>query len=300
LAAPQRLGKLVQMFADRVQLPQVIPHDPAKVREQQPWLTEDEHIFAEVQGQAFNEHMRPFRESLDEREAWMGGTETAEQTYDKKARRYRFWTKFIITERLEIVEEPNPIRWSMFLEKAKHRRIEFTTVSEGVPKKRLWTMTPWAEQMRARRKKEIPPPLQAAEVEVSTVFIGTCPGEMFETMIFGGWQDGTRFKNATLIDAKKCHYAAVDLAKKALAYLRKNGRARRKDWIRMSEFWRLAQQRGREWALKHLRTIEKVDRRLSSIPGRPPSPQPHTLLGLATKFLARPTLVENPLMENPE
>jgi hypothetical protein len=214
LAAPQRLGKLIQMFADRVQLPQVIPHDPSKVREQQPWLTEDEHIFAEVQGQAFNEHMRAFRESLDEREAWMGDTETAEQTYDKKARRYRFWSHFVITERMEIVEEPNPIRWSMFLEKAKHRNIEYTKVSPGEPRKWPWTQTPWSAQMEKRRKKEKPPSFHLAEVEVSTAFLGTAPGELFETMIFGGWHDCIRFKNATLIDAKKCHYAAVDLAKK--------------------------------------------------------------------------------------
>jgi hypothetical protein len=293
------------MFEDNVEMPQVVPFDPAKVVEQQPWLTPEEHVEADIKGRMFMAHMQSFRDRLfpadeEEREAWMGDTETAEQTYRNKVRRYRFFTHFILTERLEIVEEPNPIRWSMFLEKAKHRRIECTRVSEGVPKKRLWMMTSWAAQMQARRKKERPPPLQLAEVEVSTVFIGTCPGELFETMIFGGWQDTTRFKNATLIDAKKCHYAAVDLARKAIVYLRKNGRARRKDWVRMAEFWRLAQKRGKEWALKHVRVMEKVDRRLSSIPGSPPSPQPHTLFGFAANFLARPTLVEDPLLDNLE
>jgi hypothetical protein len=290
------MRKLFELFVD---LPQVIPHDPAKAREQQPWLTDEEWAYTEVAGAEFDKHMKPFRDSLLEREKWMGDTETAEQTFDKNRRRYPFWAHFILTTDFKIVEEPNSIRWSLFLEKAEHRRLEFTTVSSGVPKKRAWSETPWAEQMRARRKREAAPPIQVAEVAVSTVFIGTGSGEMFETMIFGGWQDGNRYKSATLIDAKRTHYAAVDLARKAIAYLRKHGRARRKDWVRMADYWRLAVKRGKWWALKHAIKMEQVDRRLSSIPGNAQQPQPPTLHGLLSKWMPQESIIADPLMDPP-
>lgn len=143
------------------------------------------------------------------------------------------------------------------------------------------------------------PAFKVSEIEVSTVFSGASERELFETMIFGGWLDSVKWRNATLIDAKKCHWEAVYLAREHANYMRKHGRRAAKDWKRVEDFWRLGHRRGESWMKRHWHGTALAYQRLGEIPGRPRVPSPNFVLDLAQLFLSRPTLVEDPLVPVP-
>ena len=167
----------------------------------------------------------------------------------------------------------------MFLERGSHRQIDYTQISSG-------------REDRGNCKS----PPKREDVYVSTVFIGCSERELFETMILGGLLDLVKWRSATLVDAKKCHWEVVTVARQLDNHLRRHGMRLRKDWVRMAKFWRLVHRRGPYWAYKHAPAMLAAFRRLTSLPGNPTIPMGNELFEFIESFIPRPTLAKDPLL----
>jgi len=244
----------------------IIPFNEANILADQPWLTPQDELQAKVVGDEFNAKYGPPR--LEEG-------------------RYSPLTHFILTPDFRIVEEPNFVRWGIFLEKGTHRVLDQTHICDGIDREHDHTMNSWASQQHRKRKRQDAPSFKTEDTRVSSVFIGTCENELFETMIFGGWLNTVCWRTSTLEDLRKAHRDAVILAHLLKRYIKKHGRRVRKDWVRLDRFWRLAHKRGRDWAIKQLPLMQRVERRLSLVPGEPLTPQGDFLSELAQTFLPR-------------
>jgi hypothetical protein len=260
----------------------IIPYNEANVVTDQPWLTAGELEQAKVAGELFNRSLN------DRMESWM--VEHLEQRVaegDQQAiEALHPLCHYILTTDFRVVQEPNYLRWGIFLERGLHRIIDKTDICAGQDRDRC-DFTSWAAQQRHKRKRQDAPTFKTEETYVSTVFIGADQHELFETMIFGGWLNTICWRNCTLEAAKKAHWSAVTLAHLLKRYIKRHGRSVRKDWVRLDRFWHLARKRGPEWALKHVPTMQKVENRLSRVPGQPSTPQPDFLSELAEHFVPR-------------
>lgn len=255
----------------------ITPYNEANVVADQPWLTPQEHEDTERVGIEFLRLMRSDMEDwkfehLQARAA--EGDQTA-------IRELNPICHFILTEDFRIVQELNCIRWGMFMERASHRFIDKTLICAGKPRKVL-NLVP----VNRKRRPNVPS-FKLEETFVSTVFLGTDENELFETMVFGGWLDQVHWRNSTLEDAKKCHWNAVTLSHVLKRYIKRHGRSVRKDWIRLERFWRLAEERGPGWMIKHVPVMERVEARLFRVPGRPVVPCPNYFLDLMQRILPR-------------
>jgi hypothetical protein len=157
---------------------------------------------------------------------------------------------YILTTDGRIVEEPNFLRYAIFLERARHRIIRQTFLHQG-------------HHYRYSSQK---PPSKKHEVLVSTVFLGMDKNCLFESIIFGTWLDQDIWRSRTMEEALETHQFLIRLVHEHLGYLRRHP-SLLKDWVRMRKFWKLAHKRGREWALKHAERMAMVDARLKRIPG---------------------------------
>jgi hypothetical protein len=111
---------------------------------------------------------------------------------------------YILTTDFRIVEEPNVIRWGIFMEQP-HRKIDWTPICHGKERQRASFAPPnWAQQ-----HSRVRPPSMVEGTFVSTVFLGYDKDQLFETMIFGGWLNGVMWRSATLEEAKKTHWKAA-------------------------------------------------------------------------------------------
>lgn len=264
-------------------LQHIIPYNEANVATDQPWLTAAEIAHAKFEcdlfDRRFHERMEPWMvEHLEQRVA-EGDQQAIEQLHPL--------CHFILTTDFRIVQEPNFLRWGIFLERGLHRIIDKTDVCAGQDRDRDFLSNSWACQQRRKRKRQEAPIFKIQQTYVSTVFIGADQHELFETMIFGGWLNTICWRTSTLEAAKKAHWSAVTLAHLLKRYIKRHGRSVRKDWVRLDRFWRLGRKRGPEWAMKHLATMQKVENRLSRVPGEPSTPQPDLLHELAQHFLPR-------------
>ncbi len=243
----------------------IVPFNEANVLANQPWLTPQDELQAKVVGDEFNAKY---------------GSPRLEPG------RYSPLTHFILTPDFRIVQEPNFLRWGIFLERGLHRIIDKTDICAGKDRDRC-DFDSWAAQQRHKRRRQEAPSFKIEETYVSTVFIGAHENELFETMIFGGWLNTTCWRSVTLEAAKKNHWAAVTLAHLLKRYIKRHGRSVRKDWVRLERFWRLGRKRGREWAVKHLPAVQRATDRLCRVPGSLSLPQPDLLSELAEHFLPR-------------
>lgn len=272
-------------------MPHIVPFDEVNVIADQPWLTPEEHEKAKMIGDMMIQEI-----SLSGDEPWMIPhlKAMAEQGDKEAIRKLHPLSHFILTIDYRIVQEINTYRWGMFLEKGLHRMIERTDICKGKERDHFSRSDnpSWAQQHE--RKIQTPPKME--ETNVSTVFIGCVEDELFETMIFGGWYGSVPWRSATLIDAKKCHFEAVMIARRLNNYLKKYGKARRKDWIRLEKFWQLAEKRGEQWAKKKVDRMQKIADRIDRMPGSPPIPMGNSFYGLAQHIIGRPSLAENPLI----
>ncbi len=242
-------------------LPHAIPFDEANVATDQPWLTPVELEFSEQAEENMAERMAELMEGvLPEMRSLLPGHH------------------FILTTDYRIVEEPNFFRFGMFLDRANHRYIDKTQISTG-------------REDRGNGKSP-----RRGDVYVSTVFVGGSERELFETMIFGGLFNLVKWRSNTLVDAKKCHWEVVTIARELDAHLRRHGKTFRKDWVRMAKFWQLTHKRGPRWAYKHSRSMLVVFRRLTSLPGNPQIPMGNELFEFIEGFIPRRTLAKNPLL----
>lgn len=187
---------------------------------------------------------------------------------------------YILTTDFRIVEEPNVIRWGIFMEQP-HRKIDLTVICKGRERQKYLLTPSWAQQHSRFR-----PPSMVEETFVSTVFLGYDKDQLFETMIFGGWLNGIMWRSTTLERAKVTHWKAADLAFRLRAYLRRHPSIW-KDWIRLNKFWELRRKRGTDWAMKHIGVMSRVEARLSRLPGYPDLPMPDTLFSLCKKWSPR-------------
>ncbi len=259
-------------------MPHIIPFNEANIETDQPWLTPAEREHAKMIGLTFTREMNP-----DTERVIMDHLEQRVNEGDQEAiNRLHPFCHYILTSDFRIVQEPNFYRWGLFLERAEHRKIDKTQICDGAERERSFDLS-----FHQRRRRHDAPTYKARKIWISTVFIGTGDEELFETMIFGGWHDGACWRASKLADAKKNHWDAVTMSHHYKNYMKRHGRAARKDWIRMDRFWKLANKRDREWAIKHLDVLERVDNRLLKIPGQPNIPQPNLLFSLAQQFLPR-------------
>ncbi len=267
-------------------LSHIIPFNEANVEADQPWLKPGENHHAKSVGDLFLREVTDIEpvilEHLKQRVS-EGDQEALTQLYPI--------CHYILTTDFRIVQEPNFYRWGLFLERAKHRNIDRTKICEGEERDRSYFSDSWDAQQRRKRGRDTPS-FKIQEMFVSTVFIGTGEDELFETMIFGGWLNTACWRCTTLSEAKKNHWDAVTVAHQYKNYMKRRGRVARKDWVRMDQFWRLANKRGREWAVKHLSQMEGVDDRLSKIPGEPNIPQPNVLFDMVQRFLPREKILK--------
>ena len=257
-------------------LSHVISYNKANVATDQPWLAD---VDFDVTG--------TFEDFIMENIGQRGDVEEC-VALDLMARadegdRYAFdrlypFCHFILTEDYRIVEEPNFLRWCIFLEKATHRQIDKTEICSGSKRP-----DPFERHSDA-------PSFKPQETAVSTVFIGTGPNELFETMTFGGPLGGTMWRHQTLIDAKTRHWKAVELAHKLNSYMKRHGKSFRKDWLRLEKMYKFSNTRGFSWLSKHIDIFESLHKRLYRAPGPPPIPQPDLVRQLAQMFVPRKSL----------
>jgi hypothetical protein len=263
-------------------LSHIIPFNEANVVTDQPWLTPEDHAHANAVNTDFLQKVH------GDMEGWMVEhlEEMASQGDQQAIGQLTPFCHYILTTDFRIVQEPNFMRWGIFLERGMHRIIDKTNICAGQDRERC-DFSSWAAQQRHKRKRMDAPSFKIEETYVSTVFIGTCDDELFETMIFGGWLNTIRWKTSTLEAAKKAHWSAVTLAHLLKRYIKRHGRSVRKDWVRLSRFWHLARKRGPQWAMKHIVTMQKVEDRLGRVPGGPVMPQPDLLMELAQQVVSR-------------
>jgi hypothetical protein len=261
----------------------IVPYDEANVATDQPWLTPEDHAAASAINTVY------LQQRHEDMEQWMvEHLEERASDGDQEAIS-KLWPfcHYILTTDFRIVQEPNCVRWGIFLERGLHRVIDRTDICAGVERDREYRSNSWAAQQRHKRKHPNAPRFKIEETYVSTVFIGTGDEELFETMIFGGWLDMIRWKTSTLESAKKAHWSAVTLAHLLKRYIKRHGKSVRKDWIRLDRFWELARKRDAQWVLKHIDTLMKIDGRLGRVPGHPVIPQADQFVELAQQFVAR-------------
>ncbi len=271
-------------------MPHIFSFNEENVATDQPWLSPAEQAHAKMVGDMFN---RTVREDM---EGWLVdhlGQRASEGDQEAINKLYPM-CHYILTEDYRIVQEPNFYRWGMFLERGKHRVIDKTDICSGIERDHSYFSNSWAVQQRRKRRFSDAPSFKSQEMYVSTVFIGGHENELFETMIFGGWLDTNCWRSSTLAEAKKNHWDAVTISHQHKNYMKKHGRAARKDWIRASRFWELARKRGYEWAVKHFLPMQRLDDRLRRIPGQPNRPLPDYLAELAQHFLPR----QNEILES--
>jgi hypothetical protein len=182
---------------------------------------------------------------------------------------------YILTTDFRIVEEPNFLRWGIFMEKADHRQIDLTEICNGVLDR-----YPRAKESRA-------PQFRPEKAVVSTVFIGADLKCLFQTMIMGGLFNGVYWYHDSLSDAKTRHWKTVDMMHKFNRYMKRHGKSFRKDWIRLDKTYKLVNIRGFSWLCKRIETFESLYNRLSRVPGPPPVPQPSIVHQLAQMFTPR-------------
>ena len=254
-------------------LSHIVPYNEARVPEDQPWLTADEREHAKVIGtdclHDLNPDMEPWLADHLEAMASEGDQDAIGQVAP--------FCHFILTSDFRIVQEPNFLRWAIFLERCSHRVIDLTQVCQG------------REHSVGRYGA---PSLKPEETWVSTIFSGLDEHDLFETMIFGGLLDHAAYRSSALLDAKKCHWEAVSLAHDLKRHMKRYGRSFRKDWIRLAKFWRLASLRGDGWVRNRGSAMGHVFVRLSQVPGPPPIPQPTLFHELCQTYLPRPTLAK--------
>jgi len=174
--------------------------------------------------------------------------------------------KYILTLDYQVVEEPNMFRFSHFMSQ-DHRVLQSSTLREG-PHRAM-------------------PDYRPGNLRISTVFVGIARECLFETMIFGGWLDGTQVRSETYKEAMIVHVHALDAALKLNAWVKKNGRKAKKLYVRWCRFWKLTSDRGPNWAMKHEKAGEAMMNAIRAIPGQPPFPEPDVILQIARKFLPR-------------
>jgi hypothetical protein len=259
---------------------QIIPFNEANILTDQPWLTENDRAQIAALDMTYNQELR---EKFGPDVSAMFSDNVGEKSHE----RMLSFHHFILTPDFRVVEEPNCLRWGIFLERGTHRVIEQTKICDGSDREFDYSMNSWASQQRRKRKRQEYPSFKIEETRVSSVFIGTCERELFETMIFGGWLNNICWRSSTLEDVRKAHRDAINLAHLLKRYIKKHGKRVRKDWVRMYRFWRLANKRGRPWAIKQSPVMQRVDRRLGLVPGEPSTPQGDFLLELAQIFIPR-------------
>ena len=178
-------------------LPHITPYNKANVAKDQPWLENVEGDYVDV----FERHMiGHWARCADVEEYLLADLIARADEGDQAAYELLYpHAHFILTEDYRIVQEPNFLRWGMFLELAQHRTIDKTEICKGII---------------CENSNTIGPSFKPEETCVSTVFIGAHEGELFETMIFGGLMHNVSWRTQTLLDAKKQHWKAVDLAHK--------------------------------------------------------------------------------------
>jgi hypothetical protein len=221
---------------------EILPFDEELVEVRQPWLTKRQLAKTKV------DPLREFRE-----------------TYSRDIPK-NFFTRYILTRDLQIVEEPNLTRWGAFLEQ-DHRCLQSNRLREG-----------------AYRRM---PDYRPGGLWISTVFVGATREDLFETMIFGGWLDQTQVRCDNYKEAMLNHKYAIDVALRLDAWIRVNGRWAKKLHVRWLKFWDLARKRGPHWAIKHEPAGQWMMDQIRVIPGQPPFPEPNMLLNLARMFLPR-------------
>jgi hypothetical protein len=246
-------------------LPHIIPYNKANVAKDQPWLSDvDPNYLDMLDIFGYNTDIEPcVLQDLITR-ADEGDQYAYQQIYPL--------SHFILTTDYRIVQEPNVLRWGVFLEKAEHRSIDITTISVG------------------RDHKHGTPSFKTEYVCVSTVFIGASENELFETRIFGGPLDGACWRHKTLIDSKTKHWKIVQTVRSLNRHMKRHGKSFRKDWLRLQKVHRLASIRGFGWLSKHVDVLENLYIRLGRVPGRPQVPQPNIMRTMIQIFIPRESL----------
>lgn len=246
-------------------LPNVIPYNKANIAKDQPWLSDiDPNYFDIPYIYGCNTDIDPcVLQDLIVR-ADEGDQYAYQQIYP--------FSHFILTTDFRIVQEPNVLRWGVFLEKAEHRSIDYTTISVG------------------RDHKRGAPSFKTEYVSVSTVFIGAGENELFETRIFGGPLDGAHWRHQTLIDSKTRHWKIVKTARSLNRYMKRHGRSFRKDWLRLQKIHQFSSIRGFGWLSKHVDVLENLYIRLGRVPGHPQIPQPNIVCAMIQIFVPRESL----------
>jgi hypothetical protein len=255
--------------------PYITPYNEANVIANQPWLTVEEHEQMKLMGSRFFHVRNP------QVETWMvDHLEIQASEGDQAAiERLNPHCRFILTTDFRVIQEPNLPRWQMFMERSTHRFIDLTLICNGREPK------DHGQEWKRTRRSNVPS-FKIEETFVSTVFLGKSEKQLFETMIFGGWLNHVFWRRNRLEAAKQCHWEAVMLAHQLKRYMKQHGRSVRKDWIRLEEFWRLAEKRGSKWMLKHVPVMDQLECRLIQVPGRPVVPCPNFFLDLI--MYARP------------
>lgn len=173
---------------------------------------------------------------------------------------------WILTPKFEIVEEPNSMRWSMFMERAEHRHVGNTRLPNFK----------WLDN--------------SPSIHVSTIFCGVAPNELFETMIFGGPLDHQRWKTDTYGGAKCQHQAAIDLVRQCCNYLRrrKRGRMLAKAFKRSAKIVDSIRTRNRRH-YNYYRMLYNAHVMASKVPGGLTMPHPNCLMEMAMLFISKPS-----------
>jgi hypothetical protein len=123
-----------------------------------------------------------------------------------------------------------------------------------------------------RSKVYIPHYILKSGVWVSTVFLGTCGRELFETMIFGGVYCGHQWRYNTMGEAQNGHQTAVDMATRMANWTdRRKRRKRIKKWFaEIIRFLTLVEKRGLSWITnERAQRFKSLLERLNQVPDKP-------------------------------
>ena len=251
----------------------IVPYKKANVAVDQPWLNDLDEIDSISQQVLLNQYQE--NGNLDD--AVLQSKIVAADDGDRQAIAELYpYLHYILTTDFRVVEEPNLLRWGIFMEKADHRQIDLTKICKGS-----------LGRSPCDPKYSRAPQLKPQETTVSTVFIGADLKCLFQTLVMGGPFHGVYWYHESLSDAKVRHWKTVDLMRKFSHYMRRHGKSFRKDWIRLDKTYKLMNVRGFSWLCKHIETFELLYNRLGRVPGPPPIPQPNIVYQLAEMFTPR-------------